>query len=204
MKQKYEDRDISCKEYRDYVSINRGYKDFNEYQNMRNHIIGRCQPMSENKNCSSYLGVHIGERVVTKIWDKAIRMPNNTIGYDWTCPKGFKIQQKTSCICKSKVIRDYGSGEYIYDTLAFTINKNNIADYFLLVAFNNRYDLEPFGMWLFKKDDIVRGRKFNKFKNFKVTLSKIDELKKYEVSDKLEKLKECCSSLKGDSIFFVK
>lgn len=49
-------------------------------------------------------------------------------------------------------------------------------------------------MWLIHKDDIIRGRKLWRRDSFSITNKPeyLTELKKYEITDKLEKLKEYC------------
>ena len=184
-------------EYQNYLVKIRGFKDFNEYKRNKNHESGRSQSMSENKECSSYLGVNIGEKYLSKIWDKLIRMPYGNKGFDWLCGKGLKIQGKTACISNSKIISTNGCENH-YDVFNFDINKNKIADYFLLLAFDNRIDLNPLHIWLIKGTEIIGNRKFNDKQTFKIfnTKKSLSKYKKYELTDKLEHLKECCNSIK--------
>jgi hypothetical protein len=58
--------------------------------------------------------------------------------------------------------------------------------------------LTPLHVWAFHKDDIVRGRKFCNFETFWILdiPQKLKELKNYEVTDRLDKLKESCNKKK--------
>ena len=93
-------------------------------------------PMSENKECNLYLGVHIGEPVLSKLFKKVVRMPFGNPGYDIICNNDKKIDVKISCIRKT--------GNY----WSFNIKHNMIADYFLCAAFDNREDLNLLYIWL--------------------------------------------------------
>jgi len=184
MYQQCQDGDISCKEYRDYVSINRGYRDFNEYKNEWRHKVGIYQSMSENVDCSNYLGIHISERLLSKIWNNVIRMSNGNRGYDFICGKRFKVDVKSSCLCNDK--------------WNFKIKKNKITDYFLLLAFDNREDLNPLHIWLIKGEQQILCVKVNDRKCMVVSDNNISLFKKYEQTDKLDKLVDCCNTLKEE------
>ena len=62
-------------------------------------------------------------------------------------------------------------------------------------AWDNRDSLKPLYVWAFHKDDIVRGRKFWRRDTFSITNTpeKLKELEKWEVTDRLDKLKELCN-----------
>ncbi len=81
--------------------------------------------MEGNKNCASYLGVHIAERLLKHIYKNVEQMPYGNPGYDFICDKGYKIDVKSSCVRKS-----WGG------FWGFHIFKNTIADYFIFVAVN--------------------------------------------------------------------
>jgi len=183
------------KYYNDWAK-SKGFKDRNEYQRNQNHKNGVYSSMSENKECNSYLGIHIAERLLPNIFGSMIRMPNNNIGYDVTCGKGFKIDIKSSCLRQNHNILNSG--------WAFQIRKNKIADYFLLLAFDNREDLTPLHIWLIKGEEIITNQmgtsKLNDKNVFGITnsIKTLSKYWKYEKTDKLDKLKECCNSLKDD------
>ena len=111
----------------------------------QNRINNGGQPMSENKECSLYLGVHVAEQVLSKVFKNVKQMPNGNKGYDFICNKNMKIDVKSSTILK----RDYKS-----DSWLFQIKRNKIADYFLCLAFDNREDLNPLHIWLIPSENI--------------------------------------------------
>ena len=179
----WKDGEITGGEYNDYKSQKKGYKDYNEYQREQNHMSGRYQSMSKNRECAQYLGVHIVERILSKIWDNVTRMPNGNRGYDFICGKGFKVDVKSSCLD-------------IYGYLYFHIRRNKIADYFLLVGFDNREDLNPTHIWLIKGEQQILCINVNDRVGVSISDSNIYLFKKYEQTNKMEKLKECCNTLK--------
>jgi hypothetical protein len=95
--------------------------------------------MSEAKDCSSYLGVYIAEKLLSNFFDHTTHMPLNNPGYDFVCGKGFKIDVKSSCY----VIQGKSTPRWQFD-----IDRNQIADYFLCIAFNDRVSLNPLHVWL--------------------------------------------------------
>ena len=72
----------------------------------------------------------------------------------------------------------------------YGINKNKIADYFLLLAFNNREDLEPIHQWL------IPGKILNHLKGATISLSTTDRWKKYE--QPIEPAIICCDNIRGE------
>jgi len=189
MYRQYLDGEIRSKDYMDYWAVNNGYKNYNDYKydyynNKNNKGIHRS--MSENKECSFYLGVYIAERILSKVFDNVTRMTNCNIGYDFICGKGFKVDVKSACLFYNKD----GNNKY----WSFNIGKNDTADYFLLLAFDNREDLNPLHIWLIKSNEIINGVMICNKINIKISLPY--KFKKYEQIDKLEKLKECCNTLK--------
>lgn len=92
-------------------------------------------PYTENKECSSYLGIGIAEEVLYRVFKDVVRMPMNNHGFDFVCNKGKRIDVKSSCI------REAGGWK-------FTIRRNHVADFFLCIAFDNRTDLNPLHLWL--------------------------------------------------------
>lgn len=138
------------------------------------------QPMSKNKECSGYLGIHIAEELVAKYFSNPLRMPLNNSGYDFICSNGYKIDVKSSII-STKVNR-----------WEFTIRKNKIADYFLCLAYDNRDDLNLLHVWLFP-DHVV-----NNLMGMSSRLSKISKWYQYEKP--IEDIKICCETLKEHMI----
>ena len=141
-----------------------------EYQLDWTHRIGKRKPMGENRACSSFLGIHIAERILAHYFEEITMMPNNNRGYDFLCKKGFKIDVKSSCLMKSR------------DAWCFVIDRNQIADYFLLLAFDNRTDLEPQHIWLIPGPILssnvsawVTPRTFKKWSQYAMSLDKVVE-----------------------------
>jgi hypothetical protein len=150
------------------------------------HKTGRKKPMSENKDCAAYFGIYIAENYIIKTFESSIRMPPNNPGYDWICKNGYKIQCEARCL-KFDDDSDWLGWHY-------HIEFNNIADYFLLSAWDDRNNLNPLHIWVFHKNDIVRGNEFWNRISFSVTNNseKLRELEIYEVIGKLDKLKQIC------------
>ena len=182
-------------EHRDYLARKKGYDDRKEYDreriNRKNWNTGVHIPMSENEECSSYFGVYIGENYVSKTFEDPIMMQYGNKGFDWICKNGKKIQHQARCL-------RYDRNQWTYN-----IFYNNIADYFILSAWDNREDLEPLYVWIYHKDDMIRighGTKKDKFwkrDTFTITneYKYLSEFEEYEVKDRLEKLKDLCKNI---------
>jgi hypothetical protein len=110
--------------------------------NKQNRIIeqrkGRI-PYYKNPSCSWYLGVHLAETLLLTNFKSAIRMPANNRGYDFLCGKGFKVDVKSS-----RRLYQYGR----FPHWCFTIDKNQIADYFACIAFTDTECPTPLHYWL--------------------------------------------------------
>ena len=186
MHNKYKDREITSKEYLNWLAQKQGFKNRNERESDYNHRKGKCKPMSENKDCSYYLGIHIAERILSKVFNNVRRMKSNNIGYDFICNKGYKIDVKSACLIR----RQYRNFHRWY----FNINKNKIANYFLLIAFDNREDLNPKHIWLIKGINIINRTQLNKKTSISInnTTNSLKKFSKFEINDKLRKLKKCC------------
>ena len=97
------------------------------------------KPASENKSCSSYLGCVIAETVLAHEFPGFIRMPYGNPNYDYDCPKGFKIDVKSSC-------RGYlknGSNRW-----SFNMRRNKVPHFFICIAWKDRESLIPEHLWL--------------------------------------------------------
>lgn len=138
-----------------------------------------CKSMYDNKDCSQYLGVVIGERLCRHLFKDVEVMPNGNSGYDIVCNRGKKIDVKTS----STHFRENGKPYW-----SFTIGNNKIADFFILVAFDNRTDLNPLHMWM------IPGYVLNENTGTSIassTIHKWDEWK-HDIED----AQLCCAELK--------
>lgn len=146
------------------------------------HEIGYARPMQDAMYCSSYLGIYVAERALSKIFDNIKRMPNNNPGYDFICGRGFKIDVKSSCLTQGK------GGKLRW---GFHINRNTTADYFLCLAFNNRENLEPMHVWL------IPGHKVNDKLCIHVTDNPKSLARLTAHERPLDKVIACCSEMRG-------
>lgn len=139
--------------------------------------------MAENKECASYLGIHITENVVYHIFKNITRMPYNNPGYDFICGIGYLIDSKSSCM----YIRPGKSPIW-----NFRINRNKIADYFVLVAFDNRDDLELKHVWM------IPGNIINNNVSVSISTTTIDKWNKYSID--MGKALACCDAMKDGNV----
>lgn len=167
----------------------------NKFQKRWNLISAKAQQlkitsMKINKKCAQFLGCCVAERILSHVFKDVERMPYGNMGYDFICNKGKKIDSKSSCLHKV--------GNYY----KFGINYNKTTDYFLLIGFDNRDDLNPKHIWLIKSDEIIRRKMINKFITLTIQNTKygLSQFLKYELTDKLKETIECCNNLKGDKI----
>lgn len=135
--------------------------------------------MYENHTCTLFLGVHVAERVLSNVFNNVVRQPNNTPGFDFICNKGKKIDVKSSCMHFS--IKQNPSWQ-------FQIKKNQIADYFLCLAFDNRTDLNPIHMWLIPASCV------NNQYLISATTDTISKWDKYALN--IDKVSACCNVLR--------
>lgn len=176
----------NIRELNDKMAQKLGYKDFNDYRRNWRYSKGESSPMSENQDCPSWFGVFIGENYVIQTFDNPIKMSYGNPGFDWLCKRGEKIDRKGRCLDFSKI--------YDWSGWAFPIRYNNIADWFILSAWDNRDSLTPLHVWMFHKDDIIRGEKFWMRDCITITNNhqKLIEFEEYEITNRLEKLKKIC------------
>ena len=180
----------NIKEYQNKCAQNDGFEDRNEKIRYWKHKAGICLPKEFNEDCSVHFG-DFTENLMIQTFEDPIKMPYGNPGFDWKCKNGDKIDNKGICLmCR-------GYSPYF----AFPIRCNNIADVFILSCWDDRNSLNPLHIFAFHKNDIVRGRKFCKFELFVITNTpkKLKELEKWEVTDRLNKLKEICNVLKEEN-----
>ena len=131
-----------------------------------------------NRNCSMFLGVHIAEQILSKIFENVEVMPIGNPGYDFICNNGYKIDVKSSCL--------HGDGLWSFD-----FSKNKIADYFLCLAFDNRENLEPKYMWLLPSNIV------NNLTGTSISKSTLNKWKEYVLP--INKVISCCNLMKNES-----
>lgn len=136
---------------------------------------------STNPNCGVFLGVVVAERLLSKVFKNVQRMPQGNPGYDFICGKGFKIDVKSTCL--GNIRNNWG----------FHIRRNQEAEYFLCLAFDNRKDLNPKHIWL------IPGRVLNHLTTASISKSTLDKWSEYELTDKLDDVLACCDTLKHHS-----
>lgn len=138
------------------------------------------KPMSKNRECSSFLGVHVAERVLSEVFKDVQKMPMNHPGYDFICNRGMKIDVKSSTTHTT---------QRPVDSWSFDINGNAIADYFLCIAFDNRDDLNPLHIWL------IPGNAVNDKLTIGISATTIAKWDTYALC--IENAARCCDSMKG-------
>ncbi len=156
-------------DYKDKCAKKLGYKDrkergkeYNmnhvEYKREWNWNHGICSPFSENEYCSLYLGVHIAERNVARKYLPILlgeiekEMPPNYPAYDFVCKGCIKVNVKARQLIDNK--------------WQFPIKHNNIADYFILICFDNINDnreLKILHILIIGKNDMVRKHTTGKY-----------------------------------------
>ena len=197
------------------IAMERGFENSSQYICFKKHQKGESLPMDLNNDCSSYLGIHIVERklaklILNKIFEKVEVMSYGNRGYDSICSnvkhnfimkyfqfkieryKKYKIDIKSRCLGKD--------GGY-----AFPIRKNKTPDYFMMFAFDNRINLNLLYIWLIKCDELINNRystnrKLNDFIVFNIinTEKSINRYKKYEITEKLDKIKSIYNDLENE------
>jgi len=176
MKQYRKTHQLERKQYyhKNQLKINKRNREYN-------HRIGKHQSMSENKSCTRYLGCHIAEQVLSKVFKGVQIMPPNNPGYDFICGKGYKIDVKSSC----RLIKNNRN-----DSWLFRINKNKTPNYFLCLAFDNRKNLNPEHIWL------IKGLLVNEQVGISISESRLNKWSEYE--QPIDKVINCCNIMRCD------
>lgn len=147
----------------------------------RDHLSGKKRPMEQARDCSSFLGVHVAERVLAGVFKNVERMPYGHPGYDFICAKGFKIDVKSSC-------RRHQPKKS--DIWIFGVCKNEVADYFLFLAFDNRSDLNPEHVWLVP-GSLVNSKTGIGISDNPASLTKWDNYER-----PIDKIATCCDAMR--------
>lgn len=201
-------------EMRQIWAQNLGYKDDPERQRSDRYDKGTSNPSSKNKDCSLNFGIDIGEKTFNNILLEVFEYVRHDKeegcldgGIDFFCKdpsqefidkypqfklqRGieYKIQLKMRCL-------------YNGDALNFNIQYNDRVDFFILSGWNNRIDLDHLYTWLIHKDEIIRGRKLWRRDSLQILNRPkyLLEFKRFELTDKIEKLKDICKKLKEDNV----
>jgi hypothetical protein len=156
------------------------HRDINpEYRKEWRHKRGECLPIAESRDSSSFLGVFVAERALSKFFDHIERMPYGNPGFDFICGKGYKIDVKSACKLSKPIHSDFWH---------FNIKHNKEADFFLCLAFDNRASLEPLHVWL------IPGKILNHLHGFVIPESRLYKWSQYEKP--LDKVIACCQALR--------
>ena len=167
-------RNTHKKEREEYNRINKENQEIINEQKRVRYNKNKRQLMTENKFCTQYLGIVVAEQVLSKVFKNVEVMPNNNPGYDFICNHGKKID------VKSATIRNSSSWN-------FGINKNIIADYFLLLIFDNRNNLNPLYLWL------IPSKILNKLTGTSISKSTISKWDEYRLD--VNKVIKCCNNV---------
>lgn len=178
------------REYEEFLAERMGYEDLKEYNrekmNKWNHDHGKHKDHRDNWACSQYLGIDIAEN---KIANKIIpillgeidkHMPATRHKFDFLLKSGIKVDIKARLL-------SYREKRIYWD---FPIKYNSVADYFILIGLDNLENLNIIHIWLFKRDDLVRNRKFWNREEICITNQDyyLSKLSRFDVTKKLGNL----------------
>jgi hypothetical protein len=138
--------------------------------------------MKDNPECTTWLGIYVTERLLSRVFKDVVRMPPNNKGFDFCCAKNYKIDAKSSCLRHHEVDGDYWT---------FQIYHNEVADYFACLAFDNRSSLTPMHFWL------IPGYVVNDHVAFRISNSLTVLAKWAKWERPLGEAIACCNSLRG-------
>lgn len=176
---------------------NKGFETTADY--FRSTLYGRgvSSPHSENKECTRYFGDYIEREYVMRIFENVVPLKKELYSkhlrrpYDYECKNGFKLKHVASCI------RIDSSHEIPY--WGFLIKRNNIPDYWVLSAWDDRESLNPKYVWIIRGDEIfvtqVSRKPFYDRESLTVYATKksIERMSKYDATSRLEQLKDICN-----------
>lgn len=136
-------------------------------------------PMGERRDCPAFLGIHVAERVLSHVFKNVKRTPYNNKGFDFICNRGMKIDVKSSC---TRMLHNRSN------LWQFCIANNEIADYFILIAFDNREDITPLHIWM------MPGNGVNHLSTLSISESTIHKWDEYRLD--INKVVACCDAMK--------
>lgn len=142
-------------------------------------------PAAKTPTCTHYLGSYISETVLSREFKNIKRMPSNFPGYDFECNRHFFIDVKSSC----QQHHDSKNGYW-----QFIIKCNQVPHYFLLIAWDNRDDLNPLYIWLIPAA-LINMKKILYIGNTEESLAK---WKKYERP--LTNVLSCCRTMRAKKL----
>ena len=136
------------------------------------------KPKPINKDSSQYLGITCAEKVLEHVFKNVEKMKFGNPGFDFKCGQGYLVDSKASCTNKK------------YNSWSFRIRKNKTADYFALLAFDNRNDINPLYFWLIP-GNVINDKQL-------LSISKSTFYKWNEYRQDIDKIIKCCNTLKRD------
>jgi len=154
------------------------------YNQHRRERPGHTQ-MADNPKCTLYLGYFISETVLSREFKNVKRMPVTHPGYDFECNRHFKIDAKSSCLVNAS-----RGGSY----WQFTIKCNKVPHFYLLIAWDNRDNLNPIHIWLIPAA-LINMKKIIYIGNTEKSLAK---WKKYERP--LTNVLSCCKTMRAKKL----
>jgi hypothetical protein len=154
------------------------------YEVNRRHKFGKIKPMSENRECASFLGRHVAEQVLAGLFDHVEKAPYGNPGWDFVCGKKKRID------CKSSCLRSHHNKRNTH--WLFNIKRNDKCEYFLCIAFDNRDDLNPLHVWLIP-GELINSKLGLSIPNSEKGLSKWAQYEK-----PIDKVLTCCGRMKGE------
>lgn len=144
------------------------------------------QSMYENKACSNYIGLVVGEELARRLFKNVTMMPFGHPGYDMICQNNFRINIKVSTIRKQ-----YNKNS-IVNKWGFHIERNKDCDFFLCMAFDNVIDLHPLIGWL------IPGNEVNHKPTINISATTIHKWDKCKMN--FDSAQQCCNLMKEHSI----
>lgn len=164
-----------------------GYENKAHYLREWRYEKGIQSPMEENENCAHYLGTFIAERKYGRIILPEIfggieqEMPFGHPKYDFIVTNNIKVDIKS---CTLRELKGWIGWEP-------HVRWNKVTDYFAMLAFDDRENLNLFHIWVIQKDEIIRGNKFYRRDSIKITnkTRQLLEFKRFDYINKLECLK---------------
>jgi hypothetical protein len=177
------DRDSNNRIYQNF-----GYKDKAEYLRNWRHSNGIQFPMEENTDCAHYLGTLVAERqygriILPEMFGGIVKeMPYGNPSFDFLVKGNIKVDVKSCCLREIK-------GWHGWEP---HVRFNNVTDYFIILAFDDRDNLNLIYVWLIGKNEIIRDNKFYMRDGIKITNTRrgVLEFKRFDWTDKLECLKQ--------------
>ena len=172
-------RDINKKYNREHKE--KKAKESKEWYERTGRQKGGHLSMYENKLCAQYLGIVIAERLCRHLFKDVEIMPMHNPEFDIICNKGKKIDVKSASVTLS-------NGKYPH--WQFHIDLNKIPDFFILIAFDNRTDLNPLHLWM------IPGNILNHLSGIAIPPSTIHKWNKWKRDIKDAQL--CCNEIKAE------